>query len=117
MKKMLAGTALLAAGISLYLTAYVQASRIMPQIGQWPTAKSKLWAAYREIGALAPSRFGILLSVAGIALLLWGAFEQELAALWRTSAAKIKENLNQEPWVENPGKPIDGERGDEPSRL
>ncbi|MEK0316507.1 hypothetical protein [Cohnella sp. 56] len=117
MKKLLAGTALLAAGIGLYLTAYVQASRILPQIGQWPTAKGRLWVAYREVGAVAPSRFGILLCVVGIALLLWGTFEQELAALWRTSAAKIKENLNQEPWAETPGKPIDGERGDEPSRL
>lgn len=91
-KKLIAGIALLAAGLSLYLTVFVLASKYLPQVSSWPNDKGRLWQAYRETGALGTLHMGKGLAVAGVVLMLWGIFEHGLASDWKSNIKKIREN-------------------------
>jgi len=65
-------------------------------VSSWSSDKGRMWQAYREIGALGTLHMGIWLTVVGIALMLWGVFEQGLASAWKRNMKMIWENWGKE---------------------
>ncbi|HEY2491327.1 MAG TPA: hypothetical protein VGI33_00085 [Paenibacillus sp.] len=88
MKKIVAGGFMMIAGIILYIGFHIPAAINTFEITGWSNPPGRYGTALLETGGRIPMILGIILGIAGLLILLWGTFSQELATL----AHNIKEN-------------------------
>lgn len=91
MKKILSGISFLFFGLTLYITAHIQAVNYLPLVTSWNTDKGKYWSALDETHGIQLTYFGITFCVLGTILILIGCFEDQIKKIFKTSSSKQEE--------------------------
>ncbi|KOP67465.1 hypothetical protein AMS62_21125 [Bacillus sp. FJAT-18019] len=91
MKKVIAGGLFLLSGVILYISVHIPAAFHAATLGGWSSPPGRLGTALADMGGTATRNGSVILMFIGAALILWGAFEEELRRHFKSkkSGAKI----------------------------